>query len=126
MSFGELSFAGTHICKAGKTHDEMHKILLPKNATYKDGPQIRQNRHAKQDAPKNQHQDPPISYLEEDRPEGAPFGLGRPNGSSDPLLGLNGPSFLLRSPTAPLTADPPMERLYKEDERPLSRHTISL
>ena len=101
MSFGELSSAATHICKAGKTHDEMHKILLPRNATYKDGLQIRQNGHAKQDAPKDQHQDPPISYPEEDRPEGAPFGLGRPNGLPDALLGLNGPSFLLRSPIAP-------------------------
>ena len=93
MSFGELSSAGTRICKAGKTqktHDEMHKILLPRNATYKDGPQIRQNGHAKQDAPKDQYKGPPISYPEEDRPEGAPFGLGRPNGSPDPLVGIWG------------------------------------
>ena len=88
--------------KHRKTHDEIHKIVLPRNATYKDGPQIRRNGHGKQDAPKDQHQGPPIIYPEEDRPEGAPFGLGRPNGSPDPLLGLNGPNFLLQPPTAPL------------------------
>ena len=88
--------------KHRKTHDEIHKILLPRNATYKDGTQIRRNGHAKQDAPEDQHQGPPTSYLEEDWPEGAPFGLGRPNGSPDPLMGLNGPSFLLQYPTAPL------------------------
>ena len=88
--------------KHWKTHDEMHRILLPRNATFKDGPQIRRNGHGKQDAPKDQHQGPPTSYLEEDRSEGTPFGLGRPNGSPGPLLGLNGPSFLLRSPIAPL------------------------
>ena len=91
-----MSSADTHICKAGKTHNEMHKILLPKNATYKDGPQIRQNGHAKQDAPKDQHQGPPTSYPEEDRPEGAPFGLARPP------IGPKWPSFLLQPPTAPL------------------------
>ena len=53
MSFGELSSAGTHICKAGKTHNEMHKILLPRYATYKEGPQIRGNEHATQDAPED-------------------------------------------------------------------------
>ena len=62
--------------KHRKTHDEMHKILLPRNATYKDGPQIRQNGHAKQDAPKDQHEGHPTSYPEKDKLEGAPFGLG--------------------------------------------------
>ena len=36
--------------KHRRTHHKMHKILLPRNATYKEGPQIRGNGRATQDA----------------------------------------------------------------------------
>ena len=64
----------------------MHKILLPRNATYKEGPQIRGNGRATQGAPKDKAQGPPVSHPEEDAPEGGPLGVGRPQGSAEPGL----------------------------------------
>ena len=86
MSFGELSSASTHIYKAGKTHDKMHKILLPKNATHKEGPQIRGNRRATQDAPEDKAQGPPVSLPEEEEPKNLHLGVSRPPGLSEPGL----------------------------------------
>ena len=64
----------------------MHKILLPRNATYKEGPQIRGNGRAMQDAPEDKAQGPPISHPEEDAPGGGPPGVERPQGSAEPGL----------------------------------------
>ena len=64
----------------------MHKILLPRNVTYKEGPQIRGNGRATQDAPEDKAQGPPVSHLEEDAPGGGPPGVGRPQGSAEPGL----------------------------------------
>ena len=89
MCFGELSSAGTHICKAGKnrkTHDEMQKLLLPRYVTYKEDPQIRGNGRATQDAHEDKAQGPPVSHIEEDAPRGGPPGVGRPQGSAEPGL----------------------------------------
>jgi hypothetical protein len=55
----------------------MHKILLPKDATYKEGPQIRGNGHATQDAPQDKAQGPLVSHPEEGGPGAAPPGVGR-------------------------------------------------
>ena len=74
-----------------KRIEAMRKVEAP---TYKKGPQTRRNRHDKEDAPKNQGQGPPISCPEEGRPWGVPFGLSRPPGSSDPLMGQIRPIFL--------------------------------
>jgi len=57
---------------------------------YKKGPETIGNGQDKQDSPKDQDQGPPISCLEEGRPRGGLFGLGRPPGSFDPLLGSIG------------------------------------
>ena len=62
----------------------MHKILLPRNATYKEGPQIRGNGRATQDAPEDKAQGPPVSHLEECGPGAAPPGVGRTPGSAEP------------------------------------------
>ena len=64
----------------------MDKILLPRYATYKKGPQIRGNRRATQDAHEDKAQGPPVSHLEEDAPGGEPPGVGRPQGSAEPGL----------------------------------------
>ena len=72
--------------KHRKTHDEMHKILLPRYATYKEGPQIRGNGRATQDAPQNPSEGPHVSVHEEDTPRGGPPGVGRPQGSDEPGL----------------------------------------
>ena len=63
--------------KHWRTHDEMHKILLPRHTTYKKGPQIRGNGRATQDAPKDKAQGPHVSVHEEDTPKGGPPGVGR-------------------------------------------------
>ena len=72
--------------KHGRTHDEMDKILLPRYATYKEGPQIRGNGRATQDAHEDMAQGPPVSHPEEDAPRGGPPGVGRPQGSAEPGL----------------------------------------
>ena len=72
--------------KHRRTHDEMHKILLPKYATYKEVPQIRGNGRTTQDAPQNPSEGPHVSVHEEDTPGGGPPGLGRPQGSAEPGL----------------------------------------
>ena len=82
-----MSSAGTTSAKRGKhrrTHDEMHKILRPRNATYKDGPQIRGNRCATQDAPEDKAQGPRVSLPEEAEPKNLHLGVGRPPGSAEP------------------------------------------
>ena len=56
----------------------MHKILLPRNTTYKEGPQIRENGRATQDAPEDKAQGPPVNHLEEGGSGAAPCGVGRP------------------------------------------------
>ena len=70
--------------KHRRTHDKMHKILLPRNVTYKEGPQIRGNGRATQDAPEDIAQGPPVSHPEEGGPEAAPCGVGQPSGSAEP------------------------------------------
>jgi len=72
--------------KHRRTHDKMHKILLPRNVTYKEGPQIRGNGRATQDAPEDKAQGPHVSVHEEDTPRGGPLGIGRPLGSAKPGL----------------------------------------
>ena len=64
----------------------MHKILRPKNATYKEGPQIRGNGRATQDAPEDQAQGPRVSLPEEAEPKNLHLGVGRPPGSAEPGL----------------------------------------
>ena len=70
--------------KYSKTHDEMHKILLPRNATYKEGPPIRGNGRATQDAPEDMALGPPVSQPEEAEPKNLHLGVGRPPGSAEP------------------------------------------
>ena len=70
--------------KHRRTHDKMHKILLPKNATYKEGPKIRGNRRATQDAPEVKAQGPRVSLPEEAEPKNLHLGVGRPSGSAEP------------------------------------------
>ena len=72
--------------KHRRTHDKMHKILLPRNATYKEGPQIRGNGHATQDAPEDKAQGPRVSLPEEAEPKNLHLGVGRPPGSAEPGL----------------------------------------
>ena len=62
----------------------MYKILLPKNATYKEGPQIRGNGRATQDAPKDKAQDPHVSLPEKVEPGKLHLWGGRPLGSAEP------------------------------------------
>ena len=62
----------------------MHKILLPRNATYKEGPQIRGNGSATQDAPEDKAQGPRVSLPEEAGPKNLHLGVGRPLGSAEP------------------------------------------
>ena len=64
----------------------MHKILLPRYATYKEGPQITENGRAMQDAPQNPSEGPHVSVHEEDTPRGGPPGVGRPQGLAEPGL----------------------------------------
>ena len=70
--------------KHRRTHDKMHKILLPRNATYKEGPQIRGNGRATQDAPEDKAQGPRVSLPEEAEPKNLHLGVGRPPGSAEP------------------------------------------
>ena len=70
--------------KHGRTHDEMDKILLPRYATYKEGPQIRGNGHATQDAPEDKAQGPRVSLPEEAEPKNLHLGVGRTPGSAEP------------------------------------------
>ena len=70
--------------KHGTTHDEMDKILLPRYATYKKGPQIRGNGRATQDAPKDKAQGPHVSIPEEVELRNLHLGVGRPPGSAEP------------------------------------------
>ena len=72
--------------KHRRTHDEMHKILLHRYATYKEGPKIRGNGRATQDSPQNPSEGPHVSVHEEDTPGGGPLGVGRPQGSAEPTL----------------------------------------
>ena len=79
----------TTFAKQGKhrrTHDEMQKILLPRNATYKEGPQIRGNGRATQDAPEDKVQGPHVSLPEEVESRNLHLGFGRPPGSAEPGL----------------------------------------
>ena len=62
----------------------MHKILLPRNATYKEGPQIRVNGRAMQDAPEDKAQGPCVSLPEEAEPKNLHLGVSRPPGSAKP------------------------------------------
>ena len=62
----------------------MYKILLPRNATYKEGPQIRGNERATQDAPEDKAQGPLVSLPEEAEPKNLRLGVGRPPGSAEP------------------------------------------
>ena len=69
--------------KHRRTHDEMHKILRPRNATYKEGPPIRGNGRATQDAPEDMALGPPVSQPEEAEPKNLHLGVGRPPGSAE-------------------------------------------
>ena len=62
----------------------MHKILLPRNATYKEGPQIRENGRATQDTPEDKVEDPRVSLPEEAEPKNLHLRVGRPPGSAEP------------------------------------------
>ena len=62
----------------------MHKILLRRNATCKEGPQIRGNGRAMQDAPEDKAQGPRVSLPEEAEPKNLHLGVGRPPGSAEP------------------------------------------
>ena len=64
----------------------MQKILLPRYVTYKEGPQIRGNGRAMQDALEDKAQGPPVSHPEEGGPGAAPCGVGQPYGSAEPGL----------------------------------------
>ena len=70
--------------KYKRTHDKMHKILLPRNATYKEGPQIRGNGRATQDAPEDKAQGPHVSLPGEVEPRKLHLGVGGPLGSAEP------------------------------------------
>ena len=56
----------------------MDKILLPKNATYKEGPQIRGNGRATQDAPEDKAQGPHVSLPEKVEPGKLHLGAADP------------------------------------------------
>jgi len=62
----------------------MHKILLPRYATYKEGPQIGGNGRATQDAPEDKAQGPLVSLPEEAEPKNLHLGVGRPPSSAKP------------------------------------------
>ena len=62
----------------------MHKILLPRFATYKEGSQIRGNGRATQDAPKDKAQGPRVSLPGEVEPRKLHLGVGGPLGSAEP------------------------------------------
>ena len=62
----------------------MHKKLLPRNATYKEGPQIKGHGRATQDAPEDKAQGPCVSLPEEAEPKNLHLGVGRPPGSAEP------------------------------------------
>ena len=62
----------------------MHKILLPRNSTYKEGPQIRGNVRATHDAPEDKAQGPRVSLLEEAEPKNLHLGVGRPPSLAEP------------------------------------------
>ena len=62
----------------------MQKILLPRYATYKEGPQTRWNGRATQDAPEDKAQGPCVSLPEEAEPKNLHLGVGRPPGSAEP------------------------------------------
>ena len=64
----------------------MHEILLSRYATYKEGPQIRGNGRATQDAPKDKARGPLVSHPEEGGPGAAPCGVGQPYGLAEPGL----------------------------------------
>ena len=64
----------------------MHKILLPRNVTYKEGPQIRGNGRATQDAPEDKAQGPRVSLPEEAEPKNLHLGVSRPPGLAEPGL----------------------------------------
>ena len=69
----------TTFAKQGKhrrTHDEMQKILLPRNATYKEGPQTRGNGRTTQDAPEDKAQGPRVRLPEEAGPKNLHLGVG--------------------------------------------------
>ena len=51
-----------------------------------EGPKIKENGHAKEDAPQNPSEGPHVSVHEEDTPGGGPPGVGRPQGSAEPKL----------------------------------------
>ena len=70
--------------KHRRTHDKMHKILLPRNATYKEDPKIRGNGLATQDAPEDKAQGPRVSLPEEAEPKNLHLGVGRPLGLAEP------------------------------------------
>ena len=62
----------------------MYKILLPRYATYKEGPQIRGNGRATQDALEDKALGPPVSLPEEAELKNLHLGVGRPLGSAEP------------------------------------------
>ena len=75
--------------KRGKhrgTHEEMHKILLIRLDTYKEGPQIRGNGRVMQDAPEDKAQGPHISQPRKVEPRKLHLGVGRPPGLAEPGL----------------------------------------
>jgi hypothetical protein len=77
----------TTFAKQGKhrrTHDEMQKILLPRNATYKEGPQIRGNVHAMQDEPKDKAQGSHVSQPTKVEPRKLHLGVARPPSLAEP------------------------------------------
>ena len=87
MSFGELSFAGTHICKRGKTQVNTRKNA-PKIHTetchLQGGPTCQSKRGNQANAPRDLDMGPQIRLPEEDKDERRPGGAGRPPGSAEP------------------------------------------
>ena len=70
--------------KYKRTHDKMHKILLPRNATYKEVPQIRGYGRVMQDAPEDKAQGPHISQPRKVEPRKLHLGVGQPPGLAEP------------------------------------------
>ena len=62
--------------KHRRTHDEMHEILLPRCATYKEGPQKSENGRAAQDAPEDKDQGPHVSLPGKVEPGKLHLGFG--------------------------------------------------
>jgi hypothetical protein len=62
----------------------MHKRSLPLCVTYMEGPKIKENGRAKEDAPQNPSEGPHVSVHEEDTPGGGPPRVGQPQGSAEP------------------------------------------